>query len=294
MNKSTATIVIGQRVYTNPYCRGDGIVFRITGDQSPESVRTLQGVVATGGRAYFDIVFECGSISRALPECILRGVQWEILDAVATGDEIAAALHHAEHEEARKATEAQAASERRAAEREEHKKNNPTLLQAKDQPNWSPGRRSGANIRSELKKAFPGVKFSVKSDYNSVDIYWTCGPTCEQVGDIVGKYKAGSFNGMEDIYENDIDATFADVFGGAKYIFTHREFDQAELENCWKQLAAAYGKDYIGCNTHLGSEYVSEAAYRILAKYPLGSKLNGIKQTDKTGAGSIEEFFQAY
>lgn len=60
-------------------------------------------------------------------------------------------------------------------------------------------------IRAELKKAFPGVKFSVRSDSysmgDSVRISWTDGVTTDQVSEIADKYQYGHFNGMEDIYE---------------------------------------------------------------------------------------------
>lgn len=60
-------------------------------------------------------------------------------------------------------------------------------------------------IKAELKAAFPNVKFSVKSQNysggDSVDIYWTDGPTVEQVRAISGKYQYGKFDGMQDLYE---------------------------------------------------------------------------------------------
>lgn len=82
-----------------------------------------------------------------------------------------------------------------------------------------------ANIRIELKRAFPSVKFSVKSEHrgsSSINIGWTDGPTSEQVEKITGKYQEGSFNGMEDIYEYNHDAVWPDVFGGARYVFENR------------------------------------------------------------------------
>mgnify|MGYP000261116379 CR=1 FL=1 len=56
-------------------------------------------------------------------------------------------------------------------------------------------------IRAELKATFPGFKFSVTSDYNSIRIRWNDGPAPKKIQEITGKYKMGSFNGMEDIYE---------------------------------------------------------------------------------------------
>lgn len=59
----------------------------------------------------------------------------------------------------------------------------------------------GKQVKTELKKAFPHVKFSVTSDYNSVNVSWTNGVTVAMVEEITGKYKLGRFNGMTDSYE---------------------------------------------------------------------------------------------
>lgn len=59
----------------------------------------------------------------------------------------------------------------------------------------------GRIVKSELKKVFPNVKFSVTSDYNCVRINWTNGVTVAMVEEIVSKYKLGHFDGMTDSYE---------------------------------------------------------------------------------------------
>lgn len=60
-------------------------------------------------------------------------------------------------------------------------------------------------IRQDLKKAWPGVEFAVTSQGysmgNSVSVRWTDGPTAAEVGAITGRYKAGHFDGMQDLYE---------------------------------------------------------------------------------------------
>jgi hypothetical protein len=81
-----------------------------------------------------------------------------------------------------------------------------------------------ANVRIELKKAFPAIKFSVKSEHrgsSSINIGWKDGPTTEQVKEITDKYQQGNFNGMEDIYEYNR-ALWPEVFGGARYVFENR------------------------------------------------------------------------
>lgn len=291
-------VVIGQRVYSGLYGGRYGIVFRIHGEQSPASVGSIAGCVSYGGSASFDIVFDNGGMSRGLPESILRGVQWKIFDKIADAEEIAKALHHAEHEEARRDAEAKAAAERRAAERKQHAENYPHLTKKSDKPDYSPGRLAAENIRKELKKAFPGFKFSVKSDYNSVDIRWSCGPTTRQVKEIVDKYKAGRFDGMSDIYEYDADSTFADVFGDPKYVSCQREYPRESLLAIYKTLADAYRVPFNGHDAVLhqngGCLYASDVAHRILNNSPLGTTLTGIKPREEETGGAHEDMWIAY
>lgn len=58
-------------------------------------------------------------------------------------------------------------------------------------------------IRKDLKAAFPGVKFSVRSHSYaggaSIDIRWTDGPTSTQVDAITGRYQGSAFDGMVDL-----------------------------------------------------------------------------------------------
>lgn len=84
------------------------------------------------------------------------------------------------------------------------------------------------NVRRDLKKAFPGIKFSVRADYSSINIKWVDGPTRAKVEEIANRYQCGSFNGMEDIYEFS-DSLFTTRFGGAQYVFCHRDLSD-ELE----------------------------------------------------------------
>lgn len=81
----------------------------------------------------------------------------------------------------------------------------------------------GRNIRTELKRNFPGVKFSVrKESYDCYRIGWCDGPTTEQVDAIVGKYKTGTFDAYTD-YHGSEDNPFSVQFGGVDYIFTNKE-----------------------------------------------------------------------
>jgi Large polyvalent protein associated domain 30/Large polyvalent protein associated domain 29 len=232
LDSKTTIVVVGQRVHSILYGGRDGIIFRINGEQAPASVGSIGGVMSFGGRATFDIVFE-DHVSPMLPESILRGVQWRIYDEVATPEEIKTALAVAEAAKVAKAAAETAAGERRAAEREAHKAENPHLFKFADKPGWSGGRLAAANIRIELKKTFPATKFKVTSSHNSVSVSWTDGPSYDVVRKLVGKYQAGHFNGMEDIYENNREATFAQVFGDPEYTSCSREATLDAVRQAW-------------------------------------------------------------
>lgn len=102
------------------------------------------------------------------------------------------------------------------------------------------------NIRAELKAAFPGIKFAVRTERytggTSLNVTWTDGPTTEMVDAIAGKYQEGSFNGMEDIYEYG-NRVFTDIFGGAKYVFAQRARSDALVIEAIAAVAAKFGAE---------------------------------------------------
>tara|TARA_Y100000310_G_scaffold302515_1_gene339928 strand:- start:71 stop:646 length:576 start_codon:yes stop_codon:yes gene_type:complete len=58
-------------------------------------------------------------------------------------------------------------------------------------------------IRKTLKSNWAHIKFSVRSDHNSINIRWTDGPSSAEVDAIVQGYKGGGFDGMIDLaYSN--------------------------------------------------------------------------------------------
>lgn len=61
-------------------------------------------------------------------------------------------------------------------------------------------------LRAALKPAFPGVKFSVRSDVYSggasIDVGWTDGPTQHEVRRVSDRYAGGGFDGMIDMAYN--------------------------------------------------------------------------------------------
>ena len=85
-----------------------------------------------------------------------------------------------------------------------------------------------ANLKTELTREFPGVKFSVKSESYSggdaIRVHWDFGPTTDEVAKFTDKYSEGHFDGMTDSYDYNHDNVWPDVFGGAKYVTESRHF----------------------------------------------------------------------
>jgi hypothetical protein len=226
LDKNTP-IEIGQHIYTSLYGRGRGVVYAIHGEQRPTSVRIVSGVMHMGGSSHFDIVFRQGGESRMLPECILRGVQWDILPEVATQAEIDEMLHHA----AIVRDEKEAAEVKRKAEfaaAVENLRADPAYSYLQQDGDCHGGKLAAANIRKELKSSFPGKKFSVRvRDYGTVDISWAKGLLTDdektRIKTLTQKYKSGDFDGMTDSY-NYSASPWNTVFGGAKYVFNQEDW----------------------------------------------------------------------
>lgn len=221
---------VGQKVYSGLYGGRYGRIAEIIGEQRPDTIKALGGgVVVMGGQAMISVVFDNGTVSRGIPEGIIRGVQWEIFDEV-DQEAVSPALAVAEASEIVRKKAEEERVERLQKEREALPARFSKLETVKTSKK-SPWALGAANIRRELKAAFQNVKFEVRSDSfsggNSIDIYWTDGPTTEQVQKITSKYEEGSFNGMEDIYEYDRNNVFPDVFGGAKYVMEQRNNSDA-------------------------------------------------------------------
>ena len=106
-------------------------------------------------------------------------------------------------------------------------------------------------IRTELKAAFSGVKFSVRSHSCSINVTWTNGPTQKQVAEYTWKYTNGTFNGMVDCYEYANDGRL----GGADYVFCQRDYSEQAKASAIQTLAA-YWADWDGLWDHERDERI--------------------------------------
>jgi hypothetical protein len=166
-------------------------------------------------------------------------------------------------------------------------------------------------IRSELKAAFPGTKFSVRTSYfsmgNSIDISWDFGPTCAAVDAIVKKYQYGRFDSMTDCSSSeDTLVSLADgsvkVLGGAKFVQTQRNFRAAKgdyssetafWERVQRDLCALQGIEYAGRNTpfyaNSDRDSVSDIAYRVISRADLSNGYNGLRRDERAQVSYVEE-----
>lgn len=89
-------------------------------------------------------------------------------------------------------------------------------------------------VRAAVKAAFPGVKFSVRSDTysmgSSVDVSWTDGPAVSAVEKITNDYRGSDFDSMQDLktYRGPVQVTdgrgrVQRVRLGCDFVHTHRQ-----------------------------------------------------------------------
>lgn len=235
-------IQVGQKVYCGLYGGRYGVVYAIYGEQRPQSVGSIAGIVRVGGNAEFGIVFDDGTESPRLPETILYGVQWRIYEDVADADTIKRMREFCASETARKDAEAKKKAEEFKAAVDALRANPDyaELQQTGPDTKASGGKLVAINIRRQLKSAFPKHKFSVTSDYSSVTVKWTDGPTKSEVEKITQNYSAGYFDGMDDMYHH-VDSPWNTVFGDVKYINTSRSHS---VEAMTRAVEDAHQKGY--------------------------------------------------
>ena len=88
---------------------------------------------------------------------------------------------------------------------------------------YQPTASVAKNIRRDLKKHFPKIKFSVrKRYYDDISVSWENGPTKDQVKDIIGKYKNKFLDDSLD-FSNYSPSAWNKVFGGVGSMFLDRE-----------------------------------------------------------------------
>jgi len=235
---------------------------------------------------------------------------WTVTPRIMPADELAIALAAASDNKIRIAAEHKVAAERKAqqqaTERADLMSKYGRKLEMVKPGQYASAALGSKNIKRELGEAFPGIKFSVRSDnYSggcSIDIYWELGPTTDEVKKITDKYQEGHFNGMDDIYESDRDNQWPDLFGGAKYVFEHRSDSTAlnivaaALCDAWKLTPPADGKSWWQVrrpdDSH-GHDLGVIARQIIMAQsYPAGAVITGIESAGADAGGSWSDIYR--
>jgi hypothetical protein len=123
-------------------------------------------------------------------------------------------------------------------------------------------------IRSALRDAFPGVRFSVSgSGGNATTVGWTDGPDEKAVEEVARRFEGASFDGMQDLESPRYDLVDGvRVHYGASYVFTRRSYSDAVREQAEEILADA-GIDPHGLNT------LGEIPRSIADAYPEAERL---------------------
>jgi hypothetical protein len=106
-------------------------------------------------------------------------------------------------------------------------------------------------VRAALKKEWPTIKFSVRSDTYaggaSIDIKWTDGPTDAMVGRVTSKFAGATFDGMIDLKSHhDSILNGEAVSFGADFVHRTRQFSPSVYESVARRTCAYWGVDFPG------------------------------------------------
>ena len=109
-------------------------------------------------------------------------------------------------------------------------------------------------IRKMLKQKFPNTKFSVtKRGCETVYVGWDDYPCSEAVDKLLRQFEYGSFDVMNDIYDND--NVIKDV-PQCKFIITQQSLSDESIERGKKELIELYKRDiFLVENNEFANEY---------------------------------------
>ncbi len=97
MELQARSLKVGQKIYSNLSDGGRfGVIFQITGEQAPESIRWINGHLINNGNATVEVVFDNGTI-RAFSERIIRSAGVVLIDEIVGADEISQVLEQARY-----------------------------------------------------------------------------------------------------------------------------------------------------------------------------------------------------
>lgn len=129
-------------------------------------------------------------------------------------------------------------------------------------------------IKFKLGEKFPGVKFSVTSDHNSIDVGYDNGPPSSVVNGFIDQFSFGGFDGMIDMaYSSknwlllDGSMTGASSTGTEGSMGVHAAF-QTDCPEPGASLVSSYVK-YVNAQNHLSDDYWNLLCKACAAKFEL-------------------------
>ena len=162
---------------------------------------------------------------RPISEKFGIGFYYDLDAPRATDEEIAQAIERANNFIREREEEKNRAEEESTRAREEVLKKYGAIFDQPSGEHITDAVLVAKHIRQELSTEFPGQKFSVrKTDYSTIHIEWTDGPTRDEVEQIVGKHERICVRDRwnDDLWDHN-DTAFTSVFGGVDYLFYYRE-----------------------------------------------------------------------
>ena len=162
---------------------------------------------------------------RPISEKFGIGFYYDLDAPKATDEEIAQAIERANNFIKEREEEKNRAEDERKRAREEVIKQYGAIFDQPSGEHITDAVLVAKHIRQDLANTFPGQKFSVrKTDYSTIHIEWTDGPTKEEVEQIAGKHERMCVPDRwnADLWEHN-DTAFTSVFGGVDYLFYYRE-----------------------------------------------------------------------
>lgn len=127
-------------------------------------------------------------------------------------------------------------------------------------------------VRKDLKAAFPGVKFSVRSDsYSggaSINVSWTDGPTAREVDRVIKVYAGSGFDGMQDLKYSYSHWLMPD--GTVTLAKDHHNLDPRSFEKPSPEaVMVSFGADFVFSNRKCSNALRVRAADSLLRTGPL-------------------------
>lgn len=238
-NPAQETLVIGQKVYCSLHHAGTGYINRISGKQSPESCRSmLGGIGVMGGNATIHIVFD--NYFSEVPESLVRSsVQWEVYPDVISREELDKAIAETQTRlDAKALAKAKANLEKQTEETRQRTAPEYAHLTPCDEYNRLV---TAKNIRAELKKYFPGIKFSVRKGSGrgslSINVEWVDGPCREAVETKLENFKRIASYDVDDSAQY---KRHAWIFGTTEYLFCNHDYSDEVLQAAIDKINARY------------------------------------------------------